>query len=353
MSQKLVSADSLHRLTSGVFKALGVAEGRAQSVADSLVGADLEGVASHGVALVPLYVDRIRKGSVSVSAEPRIEEDLGGLVSMSAEHSLGQVSAQIAVDLAIERARLHGVAVIAVRHAFHFGTASFWARQFASAGMVGFAFSNTRPLMPAPGGAERVVGNNPMAIAFPAASGEPLVVDMAMSATAMGKIRIAEARGQAIPEGWATDVDGKSTTSPADAIKGMLLPAAGPKGFGLAVAIDLLCGALSGGAFGSSVRPLYIDLDKTYDCSHAFLAIDASRVGGGAGIGAQVAAFADTIRNSKKAPGIERIYAPGDLERARHAANGTVCPISTELADQLNALAQQAGVVERLIVSSY
>lgn len=350
MSQASVSAEQLRRLTSDLFQSLGVSASRAACVADSLVSADLEGVPSHGVTLVPMYLDRIRKGSVSAAAEPRIEEDYGGFVVMSAEHALGQVSAQVAVDLAIERARQHGLAAVAVRHAFHFGTASFWARQFANAGMVGFAFSNTRPLMPALGGAERVVGNNPMAIAFPAAAGEPLVVDMAMSATAMGKIRIAEARGQEIPEGWATDAQGKSTTSPAEAIKGMLLPAAGPKGFGLAVAIDLLCGALAGGAFGAAVRPLYAELEKPYDCSHAFLAIDAARVGGGSGISAQVATFAEAIRQSKKAPGTERIYAPGDLERSRRAANGDLCPISTELAEQLNQLAQQAGVPARLTV---
>ena len=347
-----VSAVDLRQLVAAVFQSLGVATPRAACVAESLVNADLEGIASHGVTLVPLYVERLHKGSVSATAEPRIEEDHGGLVVMSAEHTLGQVSAQVAVDLAIARARQHGVALVTVRHAFHFGAASFWARQFAQAGMVGFAFSNTRPLMPPPGGAERIVGNNPMAIAFPAATDEPLVVDMAMSATAMGKIRIAQAAGQAIPEGWATDAEGKPTTSPADAIEGMLLPAAGPKGFGLAVAIDLLCGALSGGAFGAAVRPLYGQLDQPYDCAHAFIAIDASRVGGGAAVSTQVAAFAETIRQSAKAPGTDRIYAPGDLERSRRAANGDRCSISSELAGQLNQLAQQAGVSARLALLS-
>ena len=215
--------------------------------------------------------------------------------------------------------------------------------------MVGFAFSNTRPLMPAPGGAERVVGNNPMAIAFPSEPNAPLVVDMAMSATAMGRIRIAEARKQEIPLGWATDAQGNPTTSPSDAIKGMLLPAAGPKGFGLAVAIDLLCGAMSGGAVGAAVRPLYADLDKPYDCSHAFICIDASRLGGGKGIAPEVAAFSNAIRYSKKSPHTDQVYAPGDLERSRREANGYRCIISLELANQLQALADQAGLRIRLV----
>lgn len=348
MTQAHVSADSVALLATQLFEALGIEAEHARCVADSLVSADQEGIASHGVALIPLYVERLRKGSISRDAVPRVVEDHGGLVVVGAEHVLGQVSASAAVKLALERAREHGVAVVAVRNAAHFGAASYWARQLTDAGMIGFAFSNTRPLMPAPGGAERVVGNNPMAVAFPSASGEPLVVDMAMSATAMGKIRLAEARGAEIPEGWATDAQGAPTRSPTAAINGMLLPAAGPKGFGLAVAVDLLCGALSGGAVGAAVRPLYGELDKHYDCAHAFIAIDARRMGEGAGIGAQVAAFAQAIRASKKAPGIDEIYAPGDLERARRAANGGKVPMSLDLVDQLNELAREAGVVTRL-----
>lgn len=348
MTQGSVSASELRSLTAALFAAHGVPARQAACVADSLVSADLEGVASHGVALVPLYVERMSKGSVAATAEPQVVEDFGALVVMSAQNALGQVSASAAVDLATARARLHGASVVAVRHAFHFGTASYWARKFAAAGMVGFAFSNTRPLMPAPGGAERVVGNNPMAIAFPARSGEPLVIDMAMSATAMGKIRLAEARGEPIPPGWATDAEGNPTTSPTEAIKGMLLPAAGPKGFGLAVAIDLLCGALSGGAFGAAVQPLYGETEKPYDCSHSFIAIDAARLNDGAGISQQVTSLARQIRESRPAPGTERIYAPGDLERTRHANHGDRSPISSELARQLNQLAIDAGISERL-----
>ncbi len=348
MSTGFISAGALTGFIAELFVSLGAAKAQAAWLTDALVNADLEGVPSHGVTLVPMYVERVRAGSVSLNTVPTVVEDHGGLVLMSAGNSLGQVSSKLAVDLAIDRARLHGVACVTVRDAFHFGTAAYWARHFAQVGMIGFAFSNTRPLMPAPGGAERVVGNNPMAIAFPSASGEPLVVDMAMSATAMGKIRLAQAQGKTIPEGWATNVDGYPTTSPIEAINGMLLPAAGPKGFGLAVAIDLLCGALSGGGFGAAVRPLYGDLDKPYNCAHTFLTIDAQRTAGGVGIAAEVAAFAQTIRDSRKAPLTERIYAPGDLERARRAQLGERCPLPADLIEKLNQLAQQSGIDARL-----
>ncbi|MGJ7524820.1 Ldh family oxidoreductase [Variovorax sp. GB1P17] len=352
-SDVLVPVAEVTALLHAILVGNGVPAPGAEITAQSLVAAEVEGVSSHGVALLPLYVERLRAGGVVADAVPQIVEDHGGMVVMTASHALGQVSSRLAVDVAVERARVHGVAVVTVRHAFHFGTAAFWSKQFAQQGMVGFAFSNTRPLMPAPGGAQRVVGNNPMSIAFPSASGDALVVDMAMSATAMGRIRLADAKGQAIPEGWATDAQGNATTSAAEAISGMLLPAAGPKGFGLAVAVDLLCGALSGGAFGSAVQPLYGDAAKHYDCSHAFIAIDASRVGHGVGIGPAVSELADEIRNSAKAAGTQTLFAPGDLERLRREQRSTACPLPSQLVDKLNQLAQQAGRNERLAASTH
>ena len=135
---------------------------------------------------------------------------------------------------------------------------------------------NTRPLMPAPGGAERVVGNNPIAIALPTDGEIPIVLDMATSEAAMGKIRMAEKANETIPPTWAVTAQGMPTTDPSEAIAGMLLPAAGAKGFGLSFLIDLMCGLLSQGATGSQVRPLYGDFSVPYDCSHLFIAIDVA-----------------------------------------------------------------------------
>ncbi|CRM80463.1 MULTISPECIES: Ldh family oxidoreductase [unclassified Pseudomonas] len=348
MTGKTVPAEHLTRLIGAIFESLGLAADDATCTAQSLVSADLEGIPSHGVSLVPMYVQRIKAGSINVDGQPSIVEDHGAMVIMTAANTLGQLSSEVAVKLAIERAQQHGISIVTVRDAFHFGTAAYWSKKFAHAGMVGFSFSNTRPLMPAPGGAQALVGNNPMAIAFPSATGDQLVVDMAMSATAMGKIRIAQAQGKSIPEGWATDAEGRATTSASDAINGMLLPAAGPKGFGLAVAVDLLCGALSGGGVGAAVRPLYGDTSQPYNCSHAFIAIDASRIAGGSGIGLQVAQFSQSIRDSRRASGTETIYAPGDLERANRQRIAGNCVLHATLIDELNALAKAANSDLRL-----
>ncbi|OXR48219.1 lactate dehydrogenase [Pusillimonas sp. T2] len=340
MSTETISASALRAFVKALFVKQGATDADALVIADSLVGADLEGVSSHGVMLLPMYVDRVKAGSMRLSASAEIVDDLGGLVVMTANHAPGQVSAQEAVGIAIERARVHGMATVTVREAGHFGAGAYWARQMAAQGMVGMAFSNTRPLMPAPGGAKPLVGNNPLCMAFPSQQGLPVIVDMAMSASAMGKIRMADIKGESIPLGWATDASGKDTQSPAEAIKGMLLPAAGPKGFGLAVAIELLCGALSGGGIASQVKPLFGDPAEPYNCAHTFIAIDASRLNGGRGIGQQVDNLANVIRHSEKAPGIERVYAPGDLERSRRAQHNDQCCLSADLVTRLRELAQ-------------
>jgi LDH2 family malate/lactate/ureidoglycolate dehydrogenase len=198
--------------------------------------------------------------------------------------------------------------------------------------------------MPAPGGAERVVGNNPIAVAVPADGAPPVVADFALSAGVMGKIRLAEANGERIPDGWATDAEGVPTTDPAEAIRGMLLPAGGPKGFALAAMIDILCGGLSSGAIGSEVRPLYGDPMQPYRCAHFFLAIDIARFRPMEEFGIAVAQFADGIRNSRRAPGSHSVRMPGDRAAANRAKNAQSCPLARSTLDALLQRAQQLGV---------
>ena len=339
-----VPADALVAFVAALFERLGVPVAGARTAAEALVAADLDGVGSHGVMLVPMYVDRMMAGSVSTAGAASIVRDAGSAVVLDAGDALGQVTSRQAVELLVTRARDHGLASVAVRNAFHFGAAGYWARRLADAGLVGVASCNTRPLMPAPGGAERLVGNNPLAVALPAVGGEPLVLDMALSATAMGKIRLAESAGAAIPEGWAVDAAGRPTTDPATAIKGMLLPAAGPKGFGLALMLDLVCGGLSGGAIGAEVKPLYGDPAVPYRCAHFFLALDPARFGVEDVLASRVAAFAQSVRDSKPAPGVTRVYAPGDLESARRMANGRACPLPADVLEKLVAAGERLGV---------
>jgi LDH2 family malate/lactate/ureidoglycolate dehydrogenase len=262
---------------------------------------------------------------VVTRTEAAVVSDRAASLVLDAGHALGLFTAEQAMDLAVERAGKFGIAVAAVRHGFHFGTARRYALRAAEAGCVGITMCNTRPLMPAPGGAERLVGNNPIAIALPTAGPVPVVLDMATSEAAMGKIRMAEKAGAPIPETWAVTSDGSPTTDAAQAIAGMLLPSGGPKGFGLAFVIDLMCGLLSGGATGAEVRPLYGDLSVPYDCSHLFIAIDVAHFCELDGFRKRAAAAAERIRSGRRAPGIDTLFAPGEPEwRSRERSGGEV-----------------------------
>lgn len=323
-----IRADALTDGIARIFIAAGIPPGAAATVAGDLVAADIEGVASHGVMLVPMYVQRIRAGSVSRATAGQIVSDRQAAVVIDGGNILGQLTARQAVDLAADRAAQFGMAAVAVRNAFHFGAAGRYTRMLADRGCVGIVMCNTRPLMPPPGGAEPVTGNNPLAIAVPGGGGFAPEVDMALSAAAMGKIRNAAAEGRPIPQGWATDRDGAATTDPDAAIAGMLLPAAGPKGFGLAFMIDLLCGGLSGGGIGAEVRPLFGMLEKPYGSANLFMAINVDHFQPLREFAARAGQAVSAVASIRRAPGVERIYAPGELAYHRRVNAHGWCELS-------------------------
>jgi len=320
MSLSATRTDALKSFVAEIFTRLGVPADAARMSAAALVAADVEGMSSHGVMLVPMYVERMLAGSVSIDTEPTVVHDGGAAIVLDAGNSMGQLSSDWAIPMVSERAREHGLACIAVRNGAHFGIAAFWARQIAEAGLVGIVMCNSRPLKAAPGGAERLTGNNALAIALPSTDPHPFVMDLEPSAAA---------------------------SDPAAAIAGLLVPSVGAKGFGLAAAIDLLCGGLSGGALGPEVGSFSGDPAKPYGASHLFMAIDPTRFGI-VDLASRVAGFAERIRSSRRAPGVERIYAPGDRERARRAENGEECLLPPELLAKLKECAAKVGVEREL-----
>ncbi len=327
-----------------LFAATGLSSSAAENVAGGLVDADLEGLTSHGVMLVDMYIERLQNGSVSKETTAAVISERQGAVVLDAANALGQLTGDQAMYLAIDKARQFAAGVVAVRHGFHFGTASRYARQAANAGCIGIVMCNTRPLMPAPGGAERVVGNNPLAIAVPTDGEIPIVLDMATSQAAMGKIRMAEKAEEPIPSTWAVTAQGLPTTNPTEAIAGMLLPSGGPKGFGLSFLIDLLCGLLSQGASGAQVRPLYGDFSVPYDCSHLFIAIDVAHFCDVDWFRGQTASAAKRIRGGKRAPDITQLFTPGEPEwQRRDRSRGQVILEPTVVA-MLQRYAERLGV---------
>ncbi|WP_112240981.1 Ldh family oxidoreductase [Kribbella monticola] len=342
----LVRPAWLEATVSAVFTALGFEPTDSANIAAALVEADLRGVSSHGVMLVPMYVERLNAGGVTREHVLDIVHDAGAAMVVDARGGMGQLSSPHAMNHAIERSGRYGIGLVSVRNAHHFGAASRWAMQAARAGRLGIAMSNTTPLMPAPGGAERIVGNNPLAIAVPTDAGPEIVLDMALSAVALGKIRLAESAGRPIPDTWATDPSGVPTTDPQAAVLGMLLPAAGHKGFGLALMIDVLTGVLSGGGWGDQVRPLYREPARPNDCAHLFLAIDPELLGGIEGFKRRSSALAARVRGSATAPGVDRLYLPGEIEAERaeyQRRNGVL--IEKSGLDGLLATAHAVGAV--------
>ncbi|MFC0528924.1 Ldh family oxidoreductase [Phytohabitans kaempferiae] len=342
----LVPPMVLTALVERLFTAAGVPAEAASTVADALVDADLRGLPSHGSHLVPMYVERLRQGSVSTRTEAELLVDVGGIALLDAGHALGVLTADQAMALATEKARQYGIGAVAVRHAFHFGAAGRYSRAAARSGFIGIATANTRPLMPAPGGGHPVVGNNPVAIGVPGPDpDEPLVLDIALSAANIGRIRLAAGNGHGIPDGWATDAAGQPTSDPAAALAGMLLPAAGHKGFGLALMVDVFAGVLAGGGYGDRVNGLYADTAVPNECGHFFMALDVAAFGDVDGFASRLADLEASVTAPPYAPGVDRVLLPGQrsAQRLRDAAQRGVAVDQGVLA-RLRDLATQLDV---------
>jgi LDH2 family malate/lactate/ureidoglycolate dehydrogenase len=335
----------LRDTVAALFTATGLSEPSAARVADALVSADMRGVSSHGTLLVPMYAERLRQGSVSAADAAEVLVDIGAISVLDAHHGLGQLSSDQAMGIAITKARTHGVGAVAVRNAFHFGGAFRYVETAARAGCIGIAASNTRPLMPAPGGAAAVVGNNPIAVGVPLRDREPIVLDMALSEAALGKIRLAAQEGREIPPTWATDTNGTPTSDPVAAISGLLLPAAGHKGYGLALIVDILTGVLSGGGFGRAVQGLYADTAVPNNCAHFFLALDIDAFGDHDEFLDRAGALASEVLSSPTAPGVDRTLLPGQLEAERYAdARDRGVRVDASVLEALEATAHDLGL---------
>jgi LDH2 family malate/lactate/ureidoglycolate dehydrogenase len=299
-----------------VLARVGVPPADARTVTDTLVEADLRGVHSHGVMRLPNYVKRIQAGLVSATASLEITTQGAAFAQMDAHNSLGQVAGVAAIDLAVHKAREAGVGVVGVAHSTHFGAAAYYVMRAAAEQMIGIAITNTLPLMPPVGGAAPVVGNNPIAYAIPAGRHRPVVLDIATSVVARGKVQRAQGRGDRIPVGWGVDRHGAPTERPDEVMNGgMLLPVGAHKGFGLAMIFDFLCGPLTGAGWSAGVAGLALpEHDRPQDVGHLFMALDVGRFRPLAPFLEDVDQYIETVHSTPCAPGVERLYVPGEIE---------------------------------------
>lgn len=275
-----IRMEELERLMACALARSGASEAMARATARALAAAEMEGLASHGASRIPQYCGHVKNGRANGKAVPVIARDAKAACLVDANGGLAFEACGLAVREAMRRAREFGVAFVSVTNSNHFGVAAYHLEPLAQAGLVGLAFGNSPAAMPAWGGRRALFGTNPVAAIFPRRSGEPLVIDVSLSAVARGKIMVAAREGKPIPEGWAVDKEGRATTDAKAALEGSMLPAGGVKGAMLALIVELLACALSGAAFGFESDSFFTEEGKPTRIGQGFLAIDPGALAG-------------------------------------------------------------------------
>ncbi|CAL63445.1 Putative dehydrogenase [Herminiimonas arsenicoxydans] len=276
----LVTIDELTSLTMLALEKAGASLSAAKAAARALVAADAQGLASHGVSRVPQYTTFLRNGRSSTTAIPKIVHSKGGACLIDAQSGMAYEACALAIQTATARAREFGISCVGVTNSNHFGAAAVHLEPLGRAGLVGLAFSNSPAAMPAWGGKTPLFGTNPIAAIFPRRDAEPLVIDLALSEAARGKIMLAAKDGKPIPLGWAVDKDGKPTTDAKAALAGSMLPVGGVKGAMIALTVELLAIALTGSAFGFEADSFFSDEGNQPRLGQLFLAIDPGALAG-------------------------------------------------------------------------
>lgn len=250
--------------------------------AAALLAAETQGQAGHGLSRVPQYAAFLKNGRADGAAEPAIIAERGGAALVDARHGLAYPAVALAVEEAARRAKAHGVAFLGITNSHHSGAMGLPVADLARRGLVALAFTNSPAAMPVPGGRRALMGTNPVAAAFPRRDADPLVIDLALSAVARGKILFAAKEGKSIPEGWALDAEGRPTTDAKAAMGGIMLAMGGTKGALLALIVELLCSALTGAAFGFEADSFFQDAGNRPRLGQALIAVDPGALAGNA-----------------------------------------------------------------------
>ncbi len=311
------AADTLRSFVTEVLARAGAVREDAEVVADALVSADLRGVHSHGVVRTGIYLERLRAGSIRTGVQLSVLADWGAAVLCDAGASFGIVAAAQAMDLAVERARLHGVGAVGVRNSNHCGMLAYFVLRAVAQGAVGVALSNADAQVAPFGARVRYLGTNPLCVGIPVGGEPPVVLDMATSEVAHGRIRAAALRGERIPPTWALGPDGRPTTDPQEALRGALLPFGGAKGSGLALVVDVLAGLLTGARSGPEITPLYEDVQRAQGVGHLMLALWPDAFCGSAALRERVDRLVREVRALPPAEGFDRVWLPGEVEYRR------------------------------------
>ncbi len=331
--------DRIRLFVERALTAAGVPAVDAAVVAASLVDAEATGQTGHGLIRFPFVLQRLRDGLINASPDFEVVHDSAALAVLDANNGLGPVAGDKAMRIAADKSRAAGAGVCVVRGSNHLGAMGFYVAAAADEGLIALALTNTPPAMAPPGGVSAMLGTNPIACAFPTSDG-PLVIDLATSQVARGRVLKAARAGERIPDGWALDADGRPTTDPAAAIAGSLVPLGGAKGFALALMVEALTGVLAAAAVGPEVGGTYVNNTTPSNVGHLFLAIDPEATG--PGFDARMGALLTRLRSTRAGDSTEGVRLPGDRRRMQlvtHRAGGV------DIADDLvGELERSAGI---------
>ncbi len=327
-----------------LLQAMGAEYHEARQTSDVMLQADMRGITTHGCVYLPIIAERVRHGLLNLPTRLNLITDDKATAVFDGNNGLGQLAASEAMKLCTKKAKEVGAAVVLVRNTNNIGFLGYYASMAAAEGMIGICMTNAASAIAPWGGSEPIFGTNPLSVAVPVRRSFPIVLDMSSSVVARGKIRNAQRLNKKIPEGWALDATGVPTTDPSEALKGTLLPIAGPKGYGLALIIDILCGLLSGSKYGRDILTFHKPLGPT-GVGVTLIAIDIARFMPRDRFEALAFDYVQAIRNSKKAKGVDRLFVPGEIEAEKEIQSRTHgIEIDSQLVEKINLLLKEKNI---------
>lgn len=336
-----IKVDELREFCLDILTETGMPEAEAEILTETLVEADQRGVKSHGVMSLKRYVNLMQTGVMPKKLDYKVEVDNPVIAVWDGNRCCGQVLGYTAMKAAIEKAKTYGIGFVGVKNSNHFGAGAYYAQMAEKEGMIGIAASTGDPVMAPWGGAEKLIGNNPLAISVPAGDVPPVTLDMAQSVVAFGKIANMKRQGyKEVPAGWALDAEGEPTTDIEKVYS--VMPLGGYKGFGLSLMVDVISGLLIGGGTGVRANP------DQMGPAHTFMAIDISAFGDKKKFLDNMDARVAELRSCRKARNSNGIFMPGEIEEKCYAESKESADIIPEIADDLNALAEKMGRKVRL-----
>jgi L-2-hydroxycarboxylate dehydrogenase (NAD+) len=341
-----VQAGTLAAFITRALQAAGLPANDAEIVANLMVEADLRGSDTHGVIRLPLYLRRLKAGGVNPRPNIRVVREKPSTALVDGDNGIGHLVMRFAAQTAIEKAKQSGVAWVGARMSNHAGPAALYATMPLAHDMIGLYLAvGSNNHLPPWGSMENLLGTNPVAIAIPAGEEPPIVLDMAPTVAAFGKVRLKAQRGEEMPVGWMIGRDGKPLTDPKRADEGLLLPIGDYKGSGLSLIIGLLAGTLNGAAFGRDVIDFVKEPGKATNTGHAIVAIAVDGFMPAADFKRHVDGAIRTMRGAERLPGVKRIWLPGEqshLKRLERSKGGV--PMPKPLRDSLDAAARDLGI---------